>query len=422
MSGIHMDSKNDPGVSLPVRMQVMIVLGLFVLLSGAVLLVASSGVNGQQTLQITDLSSQSRRSTFRPTQAQWASLIVQPVSLKPFRPVIVTEGKIAIDENRSTPVFSPYTGRVMRLLAKPGDIVTAGQPLFVVEATDMVQAQNDFVAAVSAMTKARSQFNLTKTNEKRQRDLYEGKAVPLKDWQQAQADFAAATSDLSSAESAVDAARNRLRILGRTDQEIATFEERRAISSDTPIPAPIGGAILQRKIGPGQYVNNGSSDPAFVVGDLSTVWLIANVRETDAAKVSLGQPIEVRTLSYPDRIFSGTIDYVSASIDPTTRRILVRGTVDNPDNLLKPEMFARVTVTTGSEEMSPALPRESIVHNESGAHVWSVVDKDALQLRPVKLGLTNGAMVQVVSGLNANERVVVQGGLLIDRAASGDGS
>lgn len=420
-----MNNENILGASFPVRTQVMIVLGLFVVLSSAVLLAAGSGTNGEEPLRVTDLSSQSRRPadrTFRPTKAQWDSLVVQRVALKSFSPMIVTEGKIAIDENRSTPVFSPYTGRVIRLLAKAGDIVSAGQPLFVVEATDMVQSQNDFVAAISAIGKARSQFNLTKTNEKRQRDLYEGKAVPLKDWQQAQADFASATSDLSAAESAVDAARNRLRILGRTDQEIAVIEEKRAISSDTPITAPIGGAILQRKIGPGQYVNNGSSDPAFVVGNLSTVWLVANVRETDAAKVLLGQLIEVRVLAYPDRVFAGTIDYVSASVDPATRRILVRGTVDNPNGLLKPEMFARVEVTTGREELSPALSRESIVHNESGAHVWSVVDGDKLQLRPVKLGLIDGSMVQVIDGLNEGERVVVQGGLLIDRAASGSGS
>lgn len=420
-----MNNKSNPGGSLPVRTQVMTVIGLFIVLSSAVLLMASSGTNGQGPSQVTGLSSQSQQrvsGTFQPTKAQWDSLVVQPVALRSFRPVIVTEGKIAIDENRSTPVFSPYTGRVIRLLAKAGDTVSAGQPLFVVEATDMVQSQNDFVTAMNVTSKARSQFNLTKTNEKRQRDLYEGRAVPLKDWQQAQADFAAATSDLSSAESAVDAARNRLRILGRTDQEIAIIEEKRAISADTPIPAPISGEILQRKIGPGQYVNNGSSDPAFVVGNLSTVWLVANVREADAARVSLAQRIEVRTLAYPDRIFSGTIDYVSASIDPSTRRILVRGTVDNPNNLLKPEMFARVSVVTGAEEMSPAIPRESIVHNESGAHVWTATDTDALRLRPIKLGLTDGSMVQVIAGLDANERVVVQGGLLIDRAVFGSGS
>lgn len=419
-----MSDSNHSGVKLPVRVQGAIVLAFFVVFSGAVLLVSKSGEPAIGGARATDLSSQSRRESklFRPTQAQWASLVVQPVLLKEFRPSIVTEGKIAIDENRSTPVFSPYTGRVIRMMAKPGDAVAAGQPLFVVEATDMVQSQNDFVAAISALKKASSQLNLTQTNEKRQRELYEGKAVPLKDWQQAQADFAAATSDMNSAESAVDATRNRLRILGRTDQEIAVIEEKRTISSDTPIPAPIAGTVLQRKIGPGQYVNNGSSDPAFVIGDLSTVWLVANVRETDAAKVALDQPIEVRTLAYPDRVFSGKIDYVAAAIDPSTRRILVRGTVSNPGNLLKPEMFATVAVAVGEEEISPALPREAIVYNENGAHVWCVSDENALQLRSVKLGLTSGTMVQVLSGLSANDKVVVQGSLLIDRAATSDGS
>lgn len=409
---------------LPARVQVMIVLVFLVVFSGGVFLVSESGTQDVRAAQSTDLSSQSRRESdlFRPTQAQWASFVVKQVIPIAFRPLIVTEGKIAIDEDRSTPVFSPYTGRVVRMLAKPGDDVAAGQPLFVVEATDMVQSQNDLVTAAGALNKARSQWNLTQTNEKRQGDLYEGKAVPLKDWQQAQADLTAATSDMHSAESAVDAARNRLRILGRTDREIAIIEEKHGISSDTQIPAPIAGTVLQRKIGPGQYVNSGSADPAFIIGDLSTVWLVANVREADAAKVGLGQSIEVRTLAYPDRIFSGTIDYVAASIDSVTRRILVRGTVSNPDNLLKPEMFSMVSVTVGKEETSPALPREAIVYTETGTHVWRVLDENALQLRPIKLGLTSGSMVQVVNGLSENDRVVVQGSLLIDRAAIGERS
>jgi cobalt-zinc-cadmium efflux system membrane fusion protein len=414
------DSKRF-GSKLSARVQALVVLLFFVVLSGVVLLISKSSGQG---IQSTDLSSQARseKGVFRPTQPQWASLVLKPVQPIAFRPLIVTEGKIAIDEDRSTPVFSPYTGRVVRMLAKPGDDVAAGQPLFVVEATDMVQSQNDLVTAVGALNKARSQWNLTQTNEKRQRDLYEGKAVPLKDWQQAQADFTAATSDMHSAESTIDAARNRLRILGRTDGDIAVIEEKHGISSDTQIPAPIAGTVLQRKIGPGQYVNNGSGDPAFVIGDLSTVWLVANVREADAAKVGLGQSIEVRTLAYPDRVFSGRVDYVAATVDSATRRILVRGTVSNPDNLLKPEMFATVSVTVGSEEASPALPREAIVYSDNGAHVWRAFGENALQLRAVKLGLTSGSMVQVVSGLNADDRVVVQGSLLIDRAAAGEGS
>src|SRR4029077_12407229 len=123
-----------------------------------------------------------------------------------------TEGKIAIDESRATPVFSPYTGRVIRLLAKPADVVEKGQPLFVIEATDMVKSQNDFLAALAALNKARAQLRLTQINEKRQHELSDAKAVPLKDYQQAQNDLVAAESDVRSTESALEAARNRLRI------------------------------------------------------------------------------------------------------------------------------------------------------------------------------------------------------------------
>jgi cobalt-zinc-cadmium efflux system membrane fusion protein len=102
-----------------------------------------------------EMSSQSRKGLQRytPTPAEWASLTIQPVTERAFHAEHVTEGKIAVDEDRSTPVFSPYAGRVTKLLARPGDIVTQGQPLFVVEAADKVQAQNDFVAAVGALTR-----------------------------------------------------------------------------------------------------------------------------------------------------------------------------------------------------------------------------------------------------------------------------
>ena len=127
----------------------------------------------------------------------------------------MTEGKIAVDEDRSTPIFSPYSGRVTKLLAKPGDAVTTGQPLFVIEATDMVQTQNDFIAAVTAMNKAHSQFTLAEAVEKRHRDLYKDKAVALRELEQAQASLVAAKNDVRAAETALEAARNRLRILGR---------------------------------------------------------------------------------------------------------------------------------------------------------------------------------------------------------------
>ena len=126
---------------------------------------------------------------YTPTPAEWASLTIEPVAERTFRAETVTEGKVAVDEDRSTPVFSPYAGRVTKLLVRPGDKVTQGQPLFVIEAADTVQAQNDFIAAMTALNKAKSALDLAQMQDTRAKDLFEGKAVPLKDYQQTPGDL-----------------------------------------------------------------------------------------------------------------------------------------------------------------------------------------------------------------------------------------
>jgi cobalt-zinc-cadmium efflux system membrane fusion protein len=409
-----------PGPALSWRRQAAAVLALLLVAAGAValLLREPQGSRGVET----DVSSQSKQRNprlYRPSDTEWATLTIEPLEQRPFRTERATEGKIAVDEDRSTPIFSPYAGRITKLLARPGDSVAAGQALFTIEATDMVQAQNDFITAVAGLNKARSQLNLAQIVERRNKDLYEGKAVALKEWQQSQNDLTAAQNDLRSAESALEAVRNRLRILGRTDAEITEFQNTGHISAETPIYAPIAGTIVQRKVGPGQYVTAGASDPVFVIGDLSTVWLVAFVRETDAAFVQVGQEVNFTVLAYPDRTFTATINYVAAGLDPTTRRLLVRATIDNPDRLLKPEMYANVRIVTAQDLTGVAVPREALIYEGSAVRVWVAHDDHTIELREIKTGLTNGNVIQAVEGLRAGERVVTKGSLFIDRAASG---
>jgi membrane fusion protein, heavy metal efflux system len=341
------------------------------------------------------------------------------VSERIFRAEHVTEGKISVNEDSSTPIFSPYAGRVAKLLVKPSDVVERGQSLFIIEATDTVQALNDFVAALGALNTARSKLNLAQIVEKRQDDLYSGKAVPLKDWQQAQADLTAAQNDVRTAETAVEAAHNRLRILGRSEEQITTFQRTRQISADTPIYSPIGGTVVQRKIGPGQFISSGASDPVFVIGDLSTVWLTAFVRESEAADIRLGQEINFTVLALPGRSFKTNIDYVSAAIDPSTRRLLVRATIDNKEGLFKPEMFANVTIFAGADHTSVGVPKQALIYEGERVRLWVAHDDKSLELREIRTGLTNGDLVEVRTNLKAGEKVVTRGSLFIDRAASG---
>jgi membrane fusion protein, heavy metal efflux system len=368
-----------------------------------------------------EVSSQSRKGSQRytPSAAEWASLTIQPVVERGFRAEQVTEGKIAIDEDRSTPVFSPYAGRVTKVLARPGDQVVKGQPLFVIEAADNVQAQNDFIAAMMAMNKAKSALDLAQLQGTRAKDLFEGKAVPLKDYQQSQATLIQAENDMRSSQTAMEAARNKLRILGLTDEDIATFQEKRRINPETTIFAPIAGTVVQRKIGPGQYVNAGASDPVYVIGDLSTVWLTGFVRETDSASVAIGQEVTFNVLALPNRPLSARLNYVATAIDPATRRLLVRATIDNKDFLLKPEMFANVTIYSAGDRPAVGVPKQALIYEGDQVRIWVALPDKTIELRQIKTGLINGDLVEVVSNLKPGEQIVTKGALFIDRAASG---
>ncbi|MCK1400946.1 efflux RND transporter periplasmic adaptor subunit [Bradyrhizobium sp. 4] len=368
-----------------------------------------------------EISSQSRRNAqnFTPTPSEWATLTIEPVKAKTFRAEYVTEGKVAVDEDRSTPVFSPYAGRVTKLLAKPGEVLKQGQPLFTIEAADTVQAQNDFIAAMSSQNKAKSAIDLADIQFKRAKDLYEGHAIPLKDYQQAEATQVQAQNDMRSSATALEAARNKLRILGFTDETIKAFQDKGVINPEVTIYSPIAGTVVQRKIGPGQYVNSGASDPVFVVGDLSTVWLTAFVRESDAAAVCIGQDISVNVMALPGRPLTAKVNYVAAAIDPNTRRLLVRATIDNKDGLLKPEMFANVTIYSSGDRAAPAVPKQALIYEADKVRLWVAREDKSVELREIKIGLINGNLVEVTSNLKPGEQVVTKGSLFIDRAASG---
>ena len=355
---------------------------------------------------------------FRPTKEQRVALEIKPVAAMTFRPEYSAEGRIAVNEDDNVPVTSPYSGRVTKVLARAGDDVKAGQVLLTIEASDMVQAQSDYQSALNALNKAQALTKLEQNIATRQQELFQVRATSLKDYEQAQNDLIAAQSDLKTAEATQQAVRNRLRLLGKTADEIAAFEKSGLLSAETEIKAPIAGTIVQRKVGVGQYISS-SGEPLFVIGDLSTVWLIANVRESEVPRIRIGQEIDARVVGFPRTIFRAKITYMATSLDPATRRLSVRSELDNPDRTLKPEMFANFTIVTGGDRFSPSVPSAAVVYEGDRAHVWVSRPDGAIEARDVRLGLTNGDNVQVVEGLKPGEEVVTRGAIFIDRAASG---
>lgn len=358
---------------------------------------------------------------FRPSDTQWTSLRLAPVRQVSFRDERSTDGRIAINEDTTTPVFSPYSGRVTRLIAKPGDSVERGAPLFAIDASEFVQGQNDLVTAVAGVEKASSRLALAQTVEKRQRDLLAIRGGALKDLEQAQSDLVSAQGDLRSAEIALAAARNRLRILGRSDEEIARLEKIDRIGAESVVAAPIAGTVIQRKVGLGQYITVGGNDPVFTVGDLSTVWLVANVRESDAPRMKVGAPVEVSVLAYPGRVFNARLAYVSPALDPNTRRLPVRAEIDNPGRELLPEMFASFRIVSGDSRLMPAVPQEAVVYEGAQARVWVArPDQKMVVTRPIEVGATTNGLVEVRKGVSVGDTVVASGTLFIDRAATRD--
>jgi membrane fusion protein, heavy metal efflux system len=341
--------------------------------------------------------------TFRISPQQLKTLTVEPVQTHGFVSEELTEGRIAVNGDRATPVFSPYSGRVTRVIAGLGDVVKAGAALATMEASEFVQAQNDLKSAAA-------QVKLARINEARKHALLDAKGGSLQDWQQAQA-------DLTTAEAALNSARNRLQILGKSAAEIAGLEQAQSIDPVTAIKAPIAGVVVDRQIGPGQYLQSGSGNPVFTIADPSSVWLLANVRETDAGLVKLGQSVEVHVLAYPNRTFKAQVTYVAALMDAVTHRLPVRAEIANRDGALKPEMFANFRILTGDAAQSPAVPQGAVIYEGNSAHVWVLTGDDVLSLRAIRAGRSDSGLIEVLEGLKADERVVTKGGLFIDQVA-----
>lgn len=349
---------------------------------------------------------------FVATDQQWATLRFATVEMTGFRSQTETDGKIATNDDHTTQVFSPFSGRVTRVLVKAGDRVRAGQPLFAVQATEFAQAQSDFVTALA-------QFKLTQAAEARQRELVKAQGAAVKDWQQSQADLATATANLQNVKS-------RLRILGESDAQIAAQERGAAAgpsAAETLVRSPIDGVVTQRSVGEGQNlasVSNGGNTPALVVSDLASVWLVGDLRDADVARARAGQAVEVRTPALPGRVFTAKVDFVSPVVDPVTHRVPVRATIANPDGLLRPDMFASFTLFTDEASQSVGVPEDAVIFEGDTARVWVARGGHALELRQIKAGRTFDGVVEAISGLRPGERVVTSGSLFIDRAAQGD--
>jgi cobalt-zinc-cadmium efflux system membrane fusion protein len=337
---------------------------------------------------------------------QLATLGTAIVKATPFHDAVIADGEVAVNADTTTQVFSPYSGRVVKVLAGVGDKVRSGEALVTVDASENLDAQ-------SALITALSQARLARLNETRRHAAYDSHGGSLQDWQQAQA-------DLTAAETTLSAARGKLRVLGSSDAQIQALEAAGSVSATASIASPITGLVTDRQIGPGQVLQAGDSTAVFTVADLSTVWLLVAVRDSDAAAVVPGQAILLHVQALPGHDYHTTVQSVGAQVDPATHRVMVRATVANAAGLLRPSMLAMSEIMTSPDVAAPGVPEAAIVREGEQAHVWVVHPDGVLEQRAIVTGRSNGALTEVRQGLNAGERIVTRGSLFIDSAAQPD--
>lgn len=348
-------------------------------------------------------------------QEQLHQIVVATVETKPFLVMKPGLGQIAFNEDRSSVVLAPFSGRITKLYAKVGDTVKRGDPLFELDSSEVVQAQTDLIAAVQGVGKVNSSLALARRALDRHANLLAASATSQREFDAAKNDYAAAEADVKTADGALRAARNRLRVMtGWADDEIARIERERAVSPTISVNAPLDGTIVSRKIGPGQYVRSDLAEPLFSIADLSTMWLKAAVPENDIPLIKVGQLIEVKVAALGDRVFRASVSHIGAASDPTTRRVIVRAELPNPDRGLRAEMFATFRIRISHEQNSVGVPPEAIVWDGDKSVVWVQTGPLVFQRREVTTAREQSGYVMVTSGLSAGEKVAARGAIFID--------
>ncbi len=343
------------------------------------------------------------------TDAQAKSVTVEPAPQRQFPQEKTAFGSIDFNEDMSVQVFTPYQGRILEAFPVLGDTVTKGQILFTIESPDLIQAESTLIAAAGVL-------DLTARALERAKDLYEKQALAQKDLEQAE-------SDQMTAEGALKAARDAVRIFGKTEAEIDRMVKLRQIDKSLVVPSPVAGVVTARNAQPGLFVQPANPPAPYVVSDLSTVWLLANVDESDAALYRVGQDVKVSVLAFPNRLFTGKISRISTAVDPNIHRLLVRSEVPDPNHELRPGMFANFVISTGAPITAVGAPLESVIREPDGTQtVWVTTDRRHFTQRVVTIGIESDGYREIVSGLRPGELIVTKGALILDNIVNNVGS
>lgn len=332
--------------------------------------------------------------------SQLSAIKIESVGSRPFAVEKEALGSIDFDQDLAVQVFSTYPGKIIAALAELGDEVQKGQPLYTIASSDLIQAESSLISAAATAA-------LTSKELARVRDLHGTNGVSEREVEQA-------TSDQQAAEGALKAARDAVRLFGKTEAEIEQIAATRQIDPALVVPSPVSGWVTARNAQPGLLVQPGSVPAPYTVADLGTKWMVANVTESDSPLFRVGQPVQARVMAYPGRVFAGTISRMGAAVDPNTHRVMVRCDISDPKHELRPGMFASFIIRVRDPVESVAIPMSGVVRNGDGTMTaWVTTDRRRFMQRILKLGLVQGGYYQVLEGLQRGELAVSDGAVFL---------
>ncbi|MGA7224805.1 MAG: efflux RND transporter periplasmic adaptor subunit [Candidatus Acidiferrales bacterium] len=360
--------------------------------------------SGESAGQMTSFSGKEAKSAeaelFTIPQEQMSHVQVVTVAPTKLARVLRLTGAVAYNAFNTTPVITQVGGPVSRILVVPGERVKQGQPLLDVSSPD-------YSLLFATYLKARDTLRVADKNYARAQDLYAHHAIAERDLLQAESDHIQAQADLN-------ASLLGLKILGIAKPEDL---EKAPSSAEIPLLAPIGGEIVERDVAPGQVLQAGTTQ-AFIISNMSTVWVLANIYQSDMAEVKVGDEVTVQTDSYPDK-FHGQISFISPAVDPNTRTLQARIVVDNPGEKLKNNMYVTATVNAGVEQNAIAVPDASVLRNdENQPFVYVATSSNQFARRSVDIGQSEAGKTQILKGLSPGDRVVGDGSLFLQFANS----
>jgi membrane fusion protein, heavy metal efflux system len=337
------------------------------------------------------------------SDSQLDSVKVVPLEDREFPVEKEAIGSIDFDEDMAVQVFTPYQGRIIGLFASLGDDVKKGQTLFTIASPDLLQAESTLIAAAGVL-------ELTTRSLARLTELHKSLAVSQRDVDQA-------TSDHQTAEGNLRAARDSVRLFGKTEADIDRIIADRLADPTLVVPSPITGKVTARNAAPGLYVQPGNAPAPFTVADTNLMWMLAQVPEADSPAFRVGQPLQVTLNAFPGQVFEGTIKTIGPSVDPNTRRVFVRSEIKDPQHSLRSGMFANFVIRVGPPMRSPGIPSDGVVREGDGTMtIWVTADRRRFTRRAVKIGSLSEGYRQILEGAQVGELVATEGALFLSNA------